>query len=193
MELHWGPRSQVYITPVAEDEVCVAVLSQDSKLRLSEALTDFPEITTRLGDAEPASAEMGALSVSRRLRSVYTKNLALIGDASGSVDAVTGEGICVSVKQANALTEALDSGDLSRYGREHRKIMRRPRMMGRVMLSMDRRTELRSRVLAVLAENRGVFRSLLGLHVGASGFTHLCSCILTEVHQRTFASTERPF
>src|ERR1700741_5226072 len=32
MELYWGRHAQVYVTPVAGDEVCVAAISRDSKL-----------------------------------------------------------------------------------------------------------------------------------------------------------------
>src|SRR5207245_6117621 len=45
MELHWGSRSQIYVTPVAADEVCVAVISHNSQLRLSEALREFPQLS----------------------------------------------------------------------------------------------------------------------------------------------------
>jgi menaquinone-9 beta-reductase len=180
MELHWGPRSQVYVTPVAKDEVCVVAISRDSKLRLNEALTDFPELTRRLHDAEPVSAETGALSVSRRLRSVHQQNIVLIGDASGSVDAITGEGICVSTKQAKALAEAVERGDLRQYGRDHRKLMRRPHLMSLLMLTMEQRTNLQSRTLAALAENPALFQSLVAVHVGASEFHHLCSWRLLD-------------
>ena len=30
MELHWGPKCQIYVTPVAADEICVALVSRDS-------------------------------------------------------------------------------------------------------------------------------------------------------------------
>jgi menaquinone-9 beta-reductase len=175
MELHWGRRSQVYITPVANDEVCVAVISRDSKLRVSEALAEFSELRSKLRDAEPVSAEMGALSVSRTLHSVHRKNVVLIGDASGSVDAITGEGICVSVKQAKVLAAAVQLGDLRLYARYHRNIMLRPHLMALLMLSIEGRYKLQTRALAALAENQAVFRSLLGVHVGGTGFSQLWS------------------
>lgn len=135
MELHWGTRSQIYVTPVAADEVCVAVISRNSQLRLEEALADFPHLKHDLRDAEPVSAEMGAVSASRTLKSVCRGNTALVGDASGSIDAITGEGICVSVKQARALAIATTSGDLTHYGRKHRQIMRRPQNDGVALCS----------------------------------------------------------
>ena len=53
---------------------------------------------------------MGSMSISRNLKRVYKDGLALLGDASGSVDAVTGEGMCLAFKQADALAQALRAG-----------------------------------------------------------------------------------
>src|ERR1700688_4356600 len=36
MELHWGRRGEIYVTPVSKDQVCVALISRDPKLRLTE-------------------------------------------------------------------------------------------------------------------------------------------------------------
>ena len=44
MELHWGRQGQIYVTPVANDQVCVALISHNPKLRLTEALERFPEL-----------------------------------------------------------------------------------------------------------------------------------------------------
>ena len=175
MELHWGSRSQIYVTPVAADEVCVAVISRDSRLRLEEALGDFPRLNDDLRNAEPVSAEMGAISASRTLKSVCSRNTALVGDASGSVDAITGEGICVSIKQARALAMAIESGNLGHYQREHRKLMRRPQTMASLMLMLERNAQVQRRALAGLAETPGLFRSLLKIHVGAANYADLCS------------------
>ena len=38
MELHWGVRSQIYNTPVAPDEFCVAVISRDSKRAMASLM-----------------------------------------------------------------------------------------------------------------------------------------------------------
>jgi flavin-dependent dehydrogenase len=123
---------------------------------------------------------MGALSVSRRLKSIYRDNVALIGDASGSVDAITGEGICVSIKQARALAAAIHSGNLERYQREHRKLMKRPETMASLMLTLGCSAQLQRRVLAGLARNPAVFESLLAVHLGAARFADVCSWKLLD-------------
>ena len=173
MELYWGPRSQIYVTPVAADEVCVAVISGNSKLRLEQALSDFSELNRHLTGAEAVSTEMGALSVSRTLKSACRENVALIGDASGSVDAITGEGICVSIKQAHALSASVASGDIGQYQQFHRKLMKRPQQMSSLMLMLERSGQLQRRALAGLAQHPAMFESLLAIHVGAGRFRDL--------------------
>jgi flavin-dependent dehydrogenase len=166
VELYWGRRGQVYVTPIAVNEVCVAFISRHSKLRLEEALNDFPTLRERLAGVEHGSHEMGALSISRQLKRVHRDGLALLGDASGSVDAVTGEGMCLAFKQADALADALEAGDLRRYATRHKEIAAKPRMMASLMLSMEWHGELQRRVLASLAKRPQLFASLLRFHVG---------------------------
>jgi len=112
------------------------------------------------------SPEKGALSISRQLKRVHKDGLALLGDASGSVDAITGEGLCLAFKQADALATALRAGDLRQYAARHRSIGAKPRMMASMMLSMEWHSELQRRVLASLATRPQVFESILRLSVG---------------------------
>jgi flavin-dependent dehydrogenase len=167
MELHWGARCQLYVTPVGRDEVCVALISRDPKLRLDEALREFPEITKRLRCVDYGSVERGAISVTRRLAHVYKERVALIGDASGGVDAITGEGLCLAFKQANLLADCLVSEDLPCYQAGHRALARRPVLMARLMLLLEHREKLRHRVMRTFVAEPKVFEHLLATHVGA--------------------------
>src|ERR1019366_9352933 len=143
MEIHWGDRCQLYITPVAEDEVCMVLISSDPHLRLGQALAQFPAVGQRVGNLAALPGERGAVSASRRLRAVWRGNVALVGDASGSVDAITGEGLCLLFQHAAALAAALERGDLSLYQSEHRRVGRRAGLMARLMLLLDRNARLR--------------------------------------------------
>ena len=93
--------------------------------------------------------------------------IALAGDASGSVDAVTGEGLSTAFRQAMALAEAMRGGSLAPYQSAHDEIMRRPLAMARLMLLMDRRPQLRHRVFRVLSSAPHLFEKLLAVHIGA--------------------------
>jgi len=167
MQVYWGSGCQIYVTPVSSQEICVVLISRDPHLRLHHVLDRFPELACRLDPADPASAEQGAISASCGLKNVVHERVALIGDASGSVDAITGEGLGLAFQQAFALAAALSSGDLSAYQVEHRRLLRRPALMARLMLSLDRYPRLRSRALCALAARPAIFANLLALHVGA--------------------------
>jgi len=172
VEIHWGTGCQIYVTPVAPDEVGVALLSRDPKLRVMDALAQFPMLASRLEGAPESSSERGALTGSRRLirttARITTNNVALIGDASGSVDAISGEGLCLGFHQALALADAMERRDLSRYESAHRRLALRPRFMADFMLTMDRWPWLRARALPALAAHPDLFGGLLAMHVGAA-------------------------
>jgi len=167
MELHWGPGCQVYVTPVAADEICVALVSRDPHLRIDEALRAFPELLSRLGGVEPSSAERGAISTTRKLRHIYRGRVVLVGDASGTVDAITGEGLCLSFRQAEMLAECFVTGNLERYQQVHRTLARRPALMARLMLTLDWKTAFRQRVMRAFRSDPRLFGRMLEMHVGA--------------------------
>lgn len=166
MELHWGAGCQVYVTPIAPDEICVALISGNPHLRLDEALIAFPELVSRLRDAESSTLERGAISSTRKLKRVYQGQVALVGDASGTVDAITGEGLCLSFRQAAVLAECFAAGNLARYQQLHRAMTRRPVLMARLMLTLDWNTSLRQRVMRALTSNPKLFNRMLAMHVG---------------------------
>jgi flavin-dependent dehydrogenase len=168
MEVHWGQRAQVYVTPLGNDETCIALISRDPRMRLQDAWKEFPKLAGHLRYAEPSTPERGAVTVTRSLKQVYKGNIALIGDASGSVDAVTGEGLCLSFQQAIALADALGSGNLHSYQRAHRQLARRPNTMSGLLLLLDRFPSLRRRTLRCLAKEPELFARLLALHLGES-------------------------
>jgi flavin-dependent dehydrogenase len=166
MEIYWGKHSQGYATAVSSDEVCVAVASRRFEPRLENSLPEFPELNARLRGAEETSAEKGALTANRRLKRVWRGNVALIGDASGTVDAITGEGLGLAFSQAEVLANCLTSGDLSEYQAAHRRLMLRPSLMARLMLTLDGRPRFQRRTLRAFRRHPAIFRRLLALHVG---------------------------
>jgi flavin-dependent dehydrogenase len=168
MEIHWGADCQLYITPVSHQEVCVVLISRDPHHRIDSVLDGFPEVRRQLRGAEYSSQERGALSASRGLRRVTRGSVALIGDASGSVDAITGDGLYLAFRQAAALSEALSGGGLISYQRSHNRLFGRPALMAGMLLLLDRYPWVRHRVLRTLEENPAIFESMLAMHVGES-------------------------
>jgi flavin-dependent dehydrogenase len=98
------------------------------------------------------------------VRGVVRGNLALAGDASGYVDAITGEGLSLAFQQAEALAAALAAGDLRRYAAAHRRAARLPDAMTRLLLFAEARPGLRRRTVRALAADPALFSRLLAIH-----------------------------
>jgi flavin-dependent dehydrogenase len=168
MELYWGDTFQLYVTPIAPGEICVAAVSGDPHFRLEDALARMPDLAARLRRSVAVTTERGAVSASRRLARVWRGRVALVGDASGSVDAITGQGLRLAFRQALALGAALEAGDLERYAVEHRRLARRAELMASFLLLAGRRRGLRERAMRALAAHPEVFARLVAAHAGAA-------------------------
>jgi len=93
--------------------------------------------------------------------------IALIGDAAGTVDARTGEGLSLGFKHAIVLADAIEKNHLRNYQRAHRKISRPPELMATLMLLVGSRRDVRRRVLNALATQPSLFTFMLAVHGGA--------------------------
>jgi menaquinone-9 beta-reductase len=167
MEVHWSKQAQLYLTPVSDGEVCAALVSRDPRLRIESAMHVFPQVAARLRGAAVSGAEQGAVSASRRLHAVTRGCVALVGDASGSVDAITGQGLCLAMQQGLALADAMAAGDLALYQAAHDRLMRRPRFMAGLMLALDGREWMQRCMLEAMSRRPRWFEALLAFHVGA--------------------------
>jgi menaquinone-9 beta-reductase len=166
MEIYWGPGCQMYVSPVGENEVCAALITRDPHMRVDAALPHFPELARRLQSAANAGEERGGVTAMRRLKRVHRGGTVLIGDASGSVDAITGEGISLAFRQALALADAFAADDLDLYQSAHRRMARRPAFMAQLMLLLDRFPRARPTVLRLFAAEPVIFERLLAVHAG---------------------------
>ncbi len=167
VEVYWAHGAQANVTPVGDDEVCVAIVCGDPLLRYQDLLPLFPALVARLDGAVATSHARGAMTASRRFARVTGANLALIGDASGSVDAATGLGLSLAFQQAVVLGDALLEGNLSFYQSAHRRIAKMPRLMEMMMLAMDRSDGFRRRAIRALEAEPAQFSRLLAFHAGA--------------------------
>jgi flavin-dependent dehydrogenase len=134
-------------------------------------LIHFPRLQQKLADAQNTTSARGSLTISKKLRSVFVGNVALIGEASGSVDAITGEGLAMAFRQSLALAEAIAVSDLRQYARAHRRIAKLPDFMSRAMLLMDKSDWLQSRAFTAFRRRPSLFARMLSVHVGAAQLT----------------------
>jgi menaquinone-9 beta-reductase len=164
VEVYWGERCQIYVTPTGPDEVCLAVLSSDPQMRVERALREFPAVAKRLGGARRITDEIGGTTVLEYPRSVAQRNVALVGDASFTVDGITGLGLSLAFQQAVCLGDALATENLRDYRLAHREFIKAPARMARLLLLLDRQARLRRKVLRMFAENSKLFVRMISTH-----------------------------
>jgi menaquinone-9 beta-reductase len=167
VEIYWGPHGQAYVTPVGEDEVCVSVMTRfPESSRSRQIIESIPALREKLRHAEISSRERGAVTTTRRLRRVVHKNIALLGDASGSADAITGEGLAMGFRQAILLADAIERDDLTTYPAGHAEILREPQTMARILLYLDRWPGARCKAMRIFAREPFLFEKMLRVHMG---------------------------
>ncbi len=155
VEVHWSADSEAYVTPVAGDLVGVAVLT-GSRGGFDEQLRSFPELA-ELVRAAPARPVRGAGPLRRRTSRRVAGRVLLVGDAAGYVDALTGEGIAVSLSCASALVACLVRGRPQDYERLWRARSRRYRALTSSLLWASRRATVRRAIVPGAARLPFVF------------------------------------
>jgi flavin-dependent dehydrogenase len=155
VEVHWGPRSEAYVTPVGPDLVGVAVLSS-VQAPFARQLEAFPALCERLPGAG-ATSVLGAGPLLQRTSARVAGRVLLVGDAAGYVDAVTGEGISVALACARALVECVVADDPGAYERRWLSASRRYRTMTSTLLWARRQPFLASRIVPLAARLPRVF------------------------------------
>jgi flavin-dependent dehydrogenase len=155
VEVHWGPRAEAYVTPVGPDLVGVAVLSGE-QAPFAEQLAAFPVLRDRLPETGVTSVR-GAGPLLQRTSARVAGRVLLVGDAAGYVDALTGEGIAVSLACARALVDCVAADDPGAYERRWLAASRRYRTITSSLLWARRQPLLASRVVPLAARLPWVF------------------------------------
>lgn len=173
VEVHWAEKCEAYVTPVGPELVGVAMLWSGAPASFDRLLARFPALERRLAGVSAASRDRGCGPLRQRPRGVIRGRIALVGDASGYLDAITGEGLSLAFHQAFALAEAVravaagEARDLRSYARAHRRLRRLPEALIRLLLVAERHPPLRRRTVRALAAEPELFDRLLALHAGA--------------------------
>jgi flavin-dependent dehydrogenase len=169
VEIYWGERCQMFATPTGAEEVCVTVLTSDPQMRVERALSQFSILARRLQGAPVLTAEQGAITALESTRGVVRDNIALVGDASGTVDGIAGVGLSLAFQQAIRLGEAMAREDLRYYEEAHRSICELPMRLNRLLLLMSERSRIRRKALRLFARSPRLFSRLMSLHTGQQG------------------------
>ena len=116
IEVYWTPTVEAYVTPVGDGVVGIAMLGRQ-RLDFDAELAGIPALASLVKGAEPASALRGAGPFRQRTTRRSLGRVLLVGDASGYVDAITGEGIRVGLAQAEVAIASIAREDPQGYER----------------------------------------------------------------------------
>jgi flavin-dependent dehydrogenase len=155
VEVHWAAGTEAYVTPVGPDLVGVAVLTS-SRGPFEEQLRSFPALAARLPGTAATHAR-GAGPLRQRVRARTAGRVLLVGDAAGYVDALTGEGVSVSLTAARALVRCLAVDRPQDYEREWLRVSRRYRTITGALLWTGRRPALRRAIVPAAVRLPRVF------------------------------------
>jgi flavin-dependent dehydrogenase len=179
VEVHFSPGIEAYVTPVGKGRVCVAFLWEDGRVHASNdvaaMLERFPALRARLVGAPVDSRPIGAGPLERRPRARTARRFALLGDAAGSVDALTGDGVSLALMGAAALANELPAAlqengvgaALARYDRAVGNACAPYVRLARLLLFVARRPALRRLVVRGLARAPLIFERVLASHASA--------------------------
>jgi flavin-dependent dehydrogenase len=168
VEVHWARRSQMVVTPTAPDEICVSFFVDDPQMRMDRVLGQFPEVAGKLRGAVPASSEAGSMIQFCRARGVVRRNIALVGDASCTVDAVSGQGVSLAFQQGHLLADALAAQNLAQYQSAHDRLTLTAIRVTRLLLVMNSSQWLRRRVLRLFSTRPNLFAKMIAVHTQSS-------------------------
>jgi flavin-dependent dehydrogenase len=173
VEVYFSQGVEAYITPVGRERVGVAFLWRDGlvegRVSFEHLLRRFPVLERRIQGMPEDSRTRGAGPLLRQARGYCLDRFALVGDASGYVDAITGEGITLSLRSAAALgrvlPEALARGatrqTLLPYERVARGYFRRYAFFTHAILLLARHPGVRGTVIRLMARWPAIFKTAL--------------------------------
>lgn len=184
VEVHLTDGTEAYVTPVGPRTVGVALLfsleasgagrsfltsasATEGRLedgtRFEALLGRFPTLQEKLRTAEPLDSARGAGPLRQPVRRRFAGRVALVGDAAGFLDALSGQGLELGFAGAAALIEVLRSGaPLSRYEEAYRRLSRRYYVGTELLLQVVRHRPLRRGFLRLLRATPSLFDRLIG-------------------------------
>jgi len=123
IEVFYTRDAEVYITPVSETQIGVAVLGPRST-DFESVIGEVPELAERIQGADRSSERAGAGSFPQKTIARRNGRILLVGDASGYVDAITGEGLRLGFAQAREALTCIESDQPEHYERKWRQVSR---------------------------------------------------------------------
>ncbi len=166
-----------YEAPVGERERLVSVLGP--RRLVGTIARDYAgaarSALRHLWDARPSAAPRAAGALPQGSRRIDRPGLALVGDAAGSVDPATGEGLAMGLLLGEVLAarlaemlaeQASPARAMARYRSEHRRLWRDRRRVAAIALWLGRHPAMSRRVIARAAVDPCGLEALLAVNCG---------------------------
>lgn len=165
VEVHWQRGVEAYVTPVAANQVNIALLWEGGPATFFELLQAFPALHDRVRDAPCSSSARGSGPFAQHLARRVGQRVALVGDAAGYLDALTGEGLTLGFRSSAALARVLAQDlPLSQYETAYRRLSANYYRTTAALLGVARRPWLRRALIVALAQVPGAFDRVLAWH-----------------------------
>ncbi|MEU8513418.1 NAD(P)/FAD-dependent oxidoreductase [Kitasatospora sp. NPDC048722] len=159
VEVHWSALGEAYVTPLGPDLIGVAVLTGE-RMPFDALLPAFPGLLHRLA-ARSVSAVRGAGPMRRRVRARVAGRVLLVGDAAGYIDALTGEGISLSLTGAAHLVRCVRADRPQQYERAWRRATLNHRLLTDALVRIRASPVLAPRIVPLATRAPALFTALV--------------------------------
>lgn len=160
VEVYWLPAAELYVTPVDDMTVGIAILGSDN-LNFWEILGQVPDLERRLRAAEPASKLRGAGPLRQNVKARTSGRTMLVGDAAGYVDALTGEGMRVGFEEGRAAIQSIIADSPRTYEASWNQITRSYRILAGGLLWASSNRVIRPLITPAASTLPFVFRRIV--------------------------------
>lgn len=178
VDIFLGPGHELYVTPLPERELLVVALADgrrfDGPVGCSFQRWVFaqPELARHLEGAEQVTPHLATSPVTERACTGVAPGFALLGDAAGSLDPITGGGMAQALMSAELLAryapERLGSDDswLWAFERARRAFLLDYRILTKMVLWMTDHPQIGEPLLFFLKAVPAFFSHLIGVSGG---------------------------
>ena len=165
VEVNWSDHAEAYVTPVDENTIGISLLTSQ-RGPFDQQIAAFPWLADRLSGAQPVSDVRGAGPLRQRVRARVRGRVLLIGDAAGYVDALTGEGIAISLASAAVLVRCLAADRPQDYERAWHTVSRRSRLLTEGLLWSRQLPGVPRAIVPLATRLPGLFGSIVNQLAG---------------------------
>jgi len=178
VDVHLGRRHELYVTPLPDGEVLVAGLAErdavgrPGDLVLHEWIGQQPALAEQLKGATQLTRVEGRAPLTQQAVRAVGPGFALLGDAAGFLDPITGGGMAQALLTAELLArhieDGLGNGDawLWAFEADRRALLRDYSWLTRFVLTLADHRWAADALLALLAAVPGVMSHLVGVAGG---------------------------